>query len=76
MNLPPPVTKSNYHKISNKFRDSQIVAEDSMSADTCEVKKECTSDIGISIDGTWESRSLPSPKWNKWINGRSYINQL
>ena len=55
MNLPPPVSKKNYQKLSHKIRDTaKTVAEASMSAAIEEVKKEGATDIGVSVDGTWQ----------------------
>ena len=56
MNIPPPVTKNNYSTIANKLRDSaRTVATDSMSASAEEAKQnEATSDISVSVDGTWQ----------------------
>ena len=56
MNIPPTVTKNNYSTIGNKPRDSaRTVAEDSMSTSAEEAKQsEATSDISVSVDGTWQ----------------------
>ena len=61
MNLPPPVSKKNYQKLSHKIRDTaKTVAEASMSAAIEEVKKEGATDIGVSVDGTWQRRGFSS----------------
>ena len=62
MNIPPPVTKNNYSTIANKLRDSaRTVATDSMSASAEEAKQnEATSDISVSVDGTWQKRGFSS----------------
>ena len=58
MNLPPPVTKNNYSKLSHTLRDAaRVFAEASMSDAIKEVReKEGTTDIGVSVDGTWQRR--------------------
>ena len=61
MNLPPPVSKKNYQKLSHKIRDTaKTVAEASMSAAIEEVKKEGATDIGVSVDGTCQRRRFSS----------------
>ena len=61
MNLPPPVSKKNYQKLSHKIRDTaKTVAEASMSAAIEELKKEGATDIGVSVDGTWQRRGFSS----------------
>ena len=61
MNLPPPVSKKNYQKLSHKIRDTaKTVAEASMSAAIEEVKKEGATDFGVSVDGTWQRRGFSS----------------
>ena len=61
MNLPPPVSKKNYQNLSHKIRNTaKTVAEASMSAAIEEVKKEGATDIGVSVDGTWQRRGFSS----------------
>ena len=61
MNLPPPVSKKNYQKLSHKIRDTaETVAEASMPAAIEEVKKEGATDIGVSVDGAWQRRGFSS----------------
>ena len=66
MNLPPPVSKKNYQKLSHKIRDTaKTVAEASMSAAIEEVKKEGATDIGVSVDdGTWQRGGGVISKWS------------
>ena len=55
MNLPTPITKKNYQKVYKKLRDTaRDVAESSMLSAICEVKEKEGTDIGVSIDGTWQ----------------------
>ena len=61
MNLPPPVSKKNFQKLSHTIRDTaKTVAEASMSAAIEEVKKESATDIGASVDVTWQRRGFSS----------------
>ena len=62
MNLLKPMRKNNYVKLSHRIRDSaQNVAERSMATAAAEVKLlEGNSDVGVSIDGTWQKREFTS----------------
>ena len=52
-NLPPPITKKNYQKVSKKLRGTaRDVAESSMLSAICKVKEKEGTDIGVSVDGT------------------------
>ena len=62
MNMPQPITKKNYSQLSSKLKDgAKFIAEASMVVAANEVKaKEGTSDIGVSVDGTWQKRGFAS----------------
>ena len=62
MNVPPPVTPKNHHALANKLKDAaRTVAEASMSASADEAKQnDGTTDISVSMDGTWQKRGFSS----------------
>jgi hypothetical protein len=63
MNMPKPMTKINFDKITIKIRDSaKVVAEISMNNAATELKKKSQDivDIGVSVDGTWQRRGYTS----------------
>ena len=62
MNMPQPVAKNNYTKLSNKLKGSaQFITEQSMAAAAREVTEiKGTSDIGVSVDITWQKRGFAS----------------
>ena len=62
MNLPPPVQKPSYKRLSNRLRDSgKIIADRSMAeAATNVVQVTGSTDIGVSVDGSWQRRGFPS----------------
>lgn len=58
LNMPPPMTMSNYDKISDKFTIvAENIAEKSMHN---AVAEHSSNDIGISVDGTWQKRGFVS----------------
>ena len=62
MNLPPPMTKSNYHKLSKKIHKA-VVAHRCMQDAVNEIRmlnqsEEGIIDIGISNDGAWQKRGF------------------
>ena len=59
MNLPKPVARKNYD-ISNQIGDAaKLTAEKSMIAATEEEKTlEGSSDISVSVDGTWQKKGF------------------
>ena len=59
LNLPKPTTVKNFNNISNAIRDAtKAVAENSMNAAAREC--ETITDIGVSVDGSWQRRGLSS----------------
>ena len=63
MNMPKPMTITNFDKISNKVRDAaKDIAEVSMNASAAELCKGSpeTTDIGVTVDGTWQRRGYSS----------------
>ena len=61
MNMPPPVTKKNYSKLSDRLGLAvEKVAKTSMIQASVEVKQREGNDIGISFDGTWQKRGHSS----------------
>ena len=57
MNMPPPVTKKNYSKLSDRLGLAvEKVAKTSMIQASVEVKQREGNDIGISFDGTWQKK--------------------
>ena len=57
MNMPPPVTRKNYSKLSDRLGAAvEKVAKTSMIEASVEVKQQEGSDIGISFDGTWQKK--------------------
>ena len=62
MNIPKPVTKNSYSSLSHHIRDSvKLVAEASMTAASDEIKSnEMKTDVGVSVDGTWQKRGFAS----------------
>ena len=62
MNVRKPMRKNNYTKLSHRIRDSaKNVAERSMAIAAADVKRfEGNSDVGVSIDGTWQKREFSS----------------
>ena len=62
MNMPQPFAKPSYTALTKKLKKAaQITAEKSMSAAANDAKeKEGTTDIGVSVDGTWQRRGYAS----------------
>ena len=61
MNMPPPVTRKNYSKLSDRLGAAvEKVAKTSMIEASVEVKQHERSDIGISFDGTWQKKGHSS----------------
>ena len=63
VNMPKPMTITNFDKISNKVRDAaKDIAEVSMNASAAELCKGSpeTTDIGVAVDGTWQRRGYSS----------------
>ena len=66
MNMPQPITKKNYSQLSSKLKDgAKFIAEGSMMVAANEAandvkEKEGTSDIGVSVNGTWQKRGFAS----------------
>ena len=64
LNMPKPMTATNYNNISFVFRDAaKEVAENSMktAADQLRINKESdVIDIGVSVDGSWQRRGFSS----------------
>ena len=63
MNMPRPMTVSNFSYTSNNLRDrTKILAEKSMKKAAVEAKKHIggIGDIGVSVDGTWQRRGYTS----------------
>ena len=61
MNMPPPVTRKNFSKLSDRLGDAiEKVAKTSTIEASAEVKQQEGSDIGISFDGTWQKRGYSS----------------
>ena len=76
MNLPPPITKKNYQKVSKKLRETtRDVAERSMLPAICKVKEKEGTDMGASVEGTWQRgvfSSLKKMDKNVLNDGKSY----
>ena len=70
MNLPPPMTKSSYHKLSKKIHKAvKSVANRCMQDAVNEIRmlnqsEEVIIDIGISNDGAWQKRGFTSLNGN------------
>lgn len=63
MNMPAPMTSMNYDKISDKLQEAAAsIAELSMktAAKEAVVSNGGSSDIGVSVDGTWQRRGYVS----------------
>ena len=64
LNMPKPMTATNYNNISFVFRDAaKELAENSMktAADQLRINKESdVIDIGVSVDGSWQRRGFSS----------------
>ena len=63
MNMPQPMTRKNMDVISNKVRDSaEKVAKASMLTAALDLKsgEEGMTDIGVTVDGTWQKRGFSS----------------
>ena len=60
MNLPPPIAKNNYQKVSKKNLEARDIAESSMLSAICEFKEKEGTDIGVSVDGTWQRKGFSS----------------
>ena len=61
MNMPAPVTRKNFSKLSDRLGNAvEKVAKTSMIEASAEVKQQEGSDIGISFDGTWQKRGYSS----------------
>jgi len=62
LNMPPPMAKDSYDHTSNRIKlASKTVAEKSMSNAAAELRNgEETADVGVSVDGTWQSKGFSS----------------
>ena len=62
MNMPQPMTRKIFDVISNKVRDSAEVAKASMLTAALDLKsgEEGMTDIGVTVDGTWQKRGFSS----------------
>ena len=68
MNLPQPMTRCNYDKLSNLLRDAvKSMAETSMNHATQTIRAninvnddDIQVDIGVSVDGSWQLRGFSS----------------
>ena len=61
MNMPPPVTRKNYAKLSDRLGAAvEKVANPSMIEAAAEVKQKEGKDVGISFNGTWQKRGHSS----------------
>ena len=63
MNMPPPVTRKNYRKLSDRLGAAvEKVAKTSMIEASVEVNQQEGSDIGISFDGPWQKKGTCPPE--------------
>ena len=61
MNMPPPMARKNYDKLSNKICDVvEKVAKSSMLEAASNLKQTKGTDVGVSVDGTWQKRGFSS----------------
>jgi len=61
MNMPEPMTRNNYDKLSKLCGNAcEIVAEKSMTAAAEEIKSLVGTEIGVSNDGSWQRRGYSS----------------
>ena len=58
--MPPPVTRKNYAKLSDRLGDAVEKVAKSMIEAASEVKQKEGKDVGISFDGTWQKRGHSS----------------
>ena len=70
----PPVQKPSYKRLSNRLRDSaKIIADRSMpEAATNVVQVTGSTDIGVSVDGSWQRRGFSS----QWCDGSCVHNKF
>ena len=62
MNMPTPMLKNNFQKMSNRLKlSAKHVAEESMSTAAAKSRgDDATADIGVSVDGTWQRKGFTS----------------
>ena len=61
MNLQPPMARKNFNRIVNYLtKIVKEIAENSMKAASDDLKKDGTTDVSISSDGTWQKRGYTS----------------
>lgn len=62
MNMPSPVLKGSFSKMTNKLKEAaKSIAEKSMNDAAAKLRGEVeTADIGVSIDGTWQRKGFTS----------------
>ena len=62
MNLPPPVQNPSYKRLSNRLGDSAKIIADRSTAEaaTNVVQVTGSTDIGVSVDGSWQRRGCSS----------------
>ena len=57
--MPKTLTQKNYDKLTNKMMTAtKVVAERSMADAVTVLKENNVTDVGVSIDGTWQKRGF------------------